>query len=683
METSDAQTISCLLQSIDTLGIPEDHIVVPNPDPAQLDGIHRLFPGVKTVNLTSHEFLEALKNSRVECLNSSDFSSFDFVWLDYCGTFASRAGRKRQGDIRILFEQGLLSPNSLLVTTLTKRGASIYYKDEIVDQIISYMAHVAAETKRVVECTGVATYAISGKIYTVAFRVGARSAETRGQNEPLVVKTFLNTSEESSNALENKQKRKRQAGSNELKLYSRWNLFENIDEGTVLWKVTLNVCSKFMSKCIESSTGTTALILDNKLLPACRTLVGKNFCGPIFVLFSDPRTDYHIAKYVLKSCKSSKSLGCTTLLKSTWQHFVMGRAQPAELGGLNFGEIQTVWLGYEGVCRTTRSLQNCHTWQDLHFLLSNGALSNGAECHFGLFFKYIMTGQCWQHSAIDWTVRGIIRAAKQYGIQMVCTYACTFSVNSPYLCAIFTCGKENNEVTDHICAAKLEHKNKPKRWQEWQGWDFHRVKVATPAAAKYKRCALAVLQLVRKSGAKNAILHEPGWFHVLPKLLQGEDVNILACAGNDFVQHDELIYRHVKAGSSPTFECCLSPSTISNLEHVDTLVLLCEGGWRRWLDEWAELVQRWVASFSSGTEKKTKLLIALASKGAAQVSHSFIKDILSAGRAVDEVETPPEVSMLKPISLTSEGLAFDMPCWVFSEDENTLEACQKLFHVNV
>lgn len=61
----------------------------------------------------------------------------DFIWLDYCGTFASKPGRRRQADLRRLFRHQMIPSPGLLVVTASQRGAVTYYTDEVVIFICS------------------------------------------------------------------------------------------------------------------------------------------------------------------------------------------------------------------------------------------------------------------------------------------------------------------------------------------------------------------------------------------------------------------------------------------------------------------------------------------------------------------------------------------------------------------
>ena len=69
---------------------------------------------------------------------------FSFVWLDYCGTWTSRAGRARQADLVKLFEHGMLNSRSaVLAVTISQRGAAELYEQELVDSLVMFVQEAA------------------------------------------------------------------------------------------------------------------------------------------------------------------------------------------------------------------------------------------------------------------------------------------------------------------------------------------------------------------------------------------------------------------------------------------------------------------------------------------------------------------------------------------------------------
>jgi hypothetical protein len=93
LETRELLTVSSLCAK----GFRADHIVVPNPNKAEVDAMRALCPELICIELTSHELLQALETTESkELLHLTTLGwpgFFGVVWLDYCGSFASGPGR--------------------------------------------------------------------------------------------------------------------------------------------------------------------------------------------------------------------------------------------------------------------------------------------------------------------------------------------------------------------------------------------------------------------------------------------------------------------------------------------------------------------------------------------------------------------------------------------------------------
>ena len=93
LETRELLTVSSLCAK----GFRADHIVVPNPNKAEVDAMRAICPELICIELTSHELLQALESTESrELLHLTTLGwpgFFGVVWLDYCGSFASGPGR--------------------------------------------------------------------------------------------------------------------------------------------------------------------------------------------------------------------------------------------------------------------------------------------------------------------------------------------------------------------------------------------------------------------------------------------------------------------------------------------------------------------------------------------------------------------------------------------------------------
>jgi hypothetical protein len=108
-------------------GVTAATYIVPNPSIAICDAIRTAAPGAAVYEATSHTLLEAMLDPM--SAPSSELraergwpGTLGCVWLDYCGTFDSKAGRKRKRDIIALLTNRLLRRPGLLAVTLSERA---------------------------------------------------------------------------------------------------------------------------------------------------------------------------------------------------------------------------------------------------------------------------------------------------------------------------------------------------------------------------------------------------------------------------------------------------------------------------------------------------------------------------------------------------------------------------------
>ena len=100
LETSELHTLRALEAATP---ITAATTVVPNPNEGQLTLMRAAAPGITALKMTSHTLLRALcdpgslqyQQLRERKGQACWPGCFSVVWLDYCGTFASTAGRQR------------------------------------------------------------------------------------------------------------------------------------------------------------------------------------------------------------------------------------------------------------------------------------------------------------------------------------------------------------------------------------------------------------------------------------------------------------------------------------------------------------------------------------------------------------------------------------------------------------
>ena len=168
LETRDLLTVTAM----GAAGFRPDHIVVPQPSQTEAEAMRILCPDLVVMELTSHELLQALEartspeHMRLTALGWPGV--FGVVWLDYCGSFASGAGRQRQGDIKALISTPLISQRALVAVTLSQRGMPHLYQHDFVDLLVLLVRHLAERAGFVAQVSGVAAYKISAPMCTCA-----------------------------------------------------------------------------------------------------------------------------------------------------------------------------------------------------------------------------------------------------------------------------------------------------------------------------------------------------------------------------------------------------------------------------------------------------------------------------------------------------------------------------------
>ena len=80
---------------------------------------------------------------------------FHLIWLDFCGSLVSKAGRARQRDLELLFSQKMIRTSSILIVTCSERGSTPLYAAEVVDQIMLIVQQLASTHSIGIECKGV------------------------------------------------------------------------------------------------------------------------------------------------------------------------------------------------------------------------------------------------------------------------------------------------------------------------------------------------------------------------------------------------------------------------------------------------------------------------------------------------------------------------------------------------
>lgn len=309
LESGACQTVKAIVEQNHIL---EENIVIPNPDESVLGEIRTQFANVKLFQKTSHEYLDDLQHDISTSSDTDDTraisskaESFDLVWLDYCGTLNSRAGRRRKEDIASLFSKGLLNKDSLLVITLSERGSPVFYDREIVDSLIAYVQHECAKQKEYPEmhCVGVACYTIKAKMCTVAFSF-------HDDDGVFAQDVNVDDSFEASDA----------AGrvTEYINFHNKsWKLFDKIPtvvcgdansdsiaKCSPLFHAYSRAAAKFAT-LVDDANIHSALVLDNKLLPVTTALSDQSVA--VTTVLSNPEEDQVMAEYRLRNYSTTKT----------------------------------------------------------------------------------------------------------------------------------------------------------------------------------------------------------------------------------------------------------------------------------------------------------------------------------------------------------------------------------------
>ena len=147
LDTGKLQSVQALLNSC-SRALP-CYTVVPNPDGKECQSMKAVYPTLRVHHTTSHALIPILcdhTSAVAKEMRQTGWKGFSYVWLDYCGTFQSRAGKERQGDVTRLFKECLLNRHGCVLSlTFSQRGTMPLYQHELVDTIVSFTCGTAAQ----------------------------------------------------------------------------------------------------------------------------------------------------------------------------------------------------------------------------------------------------------------------------------------------------------------------------------------------------------------------------------------------------------------------------------------------------------------------------------------------------------------------------------------------------------
>ena len=137
------------------------------------------------------------------------------------------------------------------------------------------------------------------------------------------------------------------------------------------------------------------------------------------------------------------------------------------------------------------------------------------------------------------------------------------------------------------------------KWRESLSWDLDRSKEPLKDAAKFRQLAAPLDALLAAKGVAHAVLHEPGFHHVLPRLQQSLAC-VSCCAGHDQVQENELQRRAANV---------VGLGGLCGIADADAMILLAEGGPATWRDLWFDATSGWLRLIDAQESKSFVLAV--------------------------------------------------------------------------
>eukprot|EP01064_Diplonema_japonicum_P022180 TRINITY_DN3185_c0_g4_i1.p1 TRINITY_DN3185_c0_g4~~TRINITY_DN3185_c0_g4_i1.p1 ORF type:complete len:673 (+),score=153.21 TRINITY_DN3185_c0_g4_i1:56-2020(+) len=467
LETQRMTTLRCMKEGCE---LEPERCVVPNPSKEECGALKAT--GCHTYEGTSHGLLHEMTEGTggvLEDLTSKGFKTFDIVWLDYCGTLMTAAGRKRQTDILHLFRSNLLSERCLLAITFCVRGSRNMYRDQVADVTKKLVFSIAKAYGVSLSVSGTVTYSSkSGPIHTLAF--------VRGVPRPTKLPVLKSTGRIIYEGAFDRRATLLTVWAAKAKgIKQLWEFIRDTD-----WR-----CPTPHYRAVEQggrvfgdALGSgTVFALDTGMLP------------------------------VTKYCQN-KGMKVDTVLEDMmdaeegYPHTDITNNHVAEMTSAYDG----VWLSYLGrKAYPAKMLRKCHEWGDLRNLLQNKLLGST----LGLAIPYVSAVEPWEGCCTDWVVHGVQTACRDYSHPLLHpVYASSWVLGTPHMIVVFS--------TDEKCKVGLPTTSDPevKRWENHINWDLNRAKRTTFHGIKFKALAKDIQPIL--SSEESCVICEPGVFYLAP-----------------------------------------------------------------------------------------------------------------------------------------------------------------------
>ena len=733
LETEALRTVSALAADGATR-VSVATTVVPNPHAAEREAMAAREPRLNLFPSTSHDLIAALAaepkesaaasaDADAEAIASSADGApaqlrfrgwpgaFGVVWLDYCGSLSSRAGRQRQLDILRLFRGRLLARDAVLAVTLSERGGgAALYPGEAEDALAALVAH-AADVEACgfygpVVPLGRVAYAVQAKMVTVAVAVGGRGAAAAAAARRLgaALQSPLQWHHSAPGECAAAAVSAFAAGTpSGLTLAA---LAEQ-DAASAFASVAAAVIEvPAATDAPDGSSPAAALACDSKLLPAARAMrKGLGPAADVRASIDDP-IDALVANAVATRVATDASVG-----KCACQEASAAITTAAEAGG-----VDALWLHYGNRPGFTAAHLRAGEWRDLARVFACGALRAAATASrrasvLGIVLPYSTTSEVWEGSGVDWFVHGVQRLATSHSSSRpggamaahpvgVWMYNAASSKSLMALFVVTSATATPNGSGGPVAAATAAlaahcvAKQAPRGCTRVtpRAWATHaeRLKRPAPSARAFARVAPYAAALAAHAcacgGGGGVVVHEPGFASVWPQVLErcgALGAAALACAAGDTVVHDELVRRHGgRCGSVGVSGDVLPRVEVERGDergaegatawsHSRAVILLGEAGTAAWVEMWAPRVRSWLAI---ALEEGTGPLAIVASydscgaDGGAAVERAIVEATDAAGGCAQRVARGPLRLASRRAELTAWLLADSAPLLAAASD---------------
>eukprot|EP01063_Lacrimia_lanifica_P016060 TRINITY_DN22686_c0_g1_i1.p1 TRINITY_DN22686_c0_g1~~TRINITY_DN22686_c0_g1_i1.p1 ORF type:complete len:723 (+),score=263.96 TRINITY_DN22686_c0_g1_i1:110-2278(+) len=571
LETQALTTLACMA---DATGLAAERTVIPNPDAGERAAMEArgclAYPGL------THGLFEdfAERGAWYAALRERGWTGFNIVWLDYCGTLMTAAGRKKQMDIMHVFRDQLLAPRAVFAVTFAVRGSRNMYYDEVADTACKLTTRLAAAGGyHGIRPYGQATYCSKrGIIHTVAFVNSADFWSRRTRWVPFPPETA-----KSGKVGYIKYCSRRRVL---LKVWQRWcegdrAAWEWMEPAD--WKRATPHCeciiagARVLSDLLPERK--SAFVLDSALLPATKLLRHRK--AACFTVLEDelhgepgiPHTDIG-NKYIVSHDEA---------YDAWWLCYVSRKAFNAKV------------------------LRKCADWTDMQNIMTKRL----ARSLIGIVVPFVTVTEPWLGGAVDWMISGHHAACAMYNHPMLHPlYVCTWVLGTPHMIIVFGVGDEyatdeKGRLLDPAKRAVVERAapQEPPDVKQWTcrfGWDFDRKKTPAPHAVRFKKMLPDISKALPPgeygAGGRTVCIYEPGGFYVCP---------VYPTAS--YTTHDPLEVREMTRRG----RAVAAADDIA----ADDLLLLTDEGTIPFREMWYDAVKRWVAAPAAATPRRLLILL--------------------------------------------------------------------------